>query len=140
MGKRIPLEVRFWRKVEQRGDCWIWTGAFDKVSGYGRVRIDGVTRYAHRTAYELMVGEIPGGFCLDHLCRNRVCVNPYHLDPVTPLVNTQRGNGHGRETHCPQGHPYAGENLRLYEGRRSCRACNIKRSREWREANRRVAA
>lgn len=137
MGKRIPLATRFWAKVVESGECWLWTGSTDKMSGYGRIRIDRSTKYVHRVSYELMVGDIPEGLHLDHLCRNRACVNPYHLDPVTSGVNTRRSPiTHGNETHCPAGHAYEGDNLAIYAGRRNCRTCNIARCRAFYEARR----
>lgn len=80
--------VRFERKVQRSGDgCWIWTGAKNS-RGYGQLKIDGRSRYAHRLAYEHWQGLIPEGFELDHLCRTRACVNPAHLEPVTRRART----------------------------------------------------
>ena len=80
---------------------------------------------AHRVAYELQVGPIPVGLQLDHLCRVRSCVNPAHLEPVTSAENTRRGL-RAMKTHCPQGHPYAGENLLIRPtGQRRCRTCHL---------------
>lgn len=89
---------------------------------------------AHRVVYEELVGPIPDGLMLDHLCRVRHCVNPEHLEPVTNRENVLRGEGHSakaaRATHCLKGHPYAGENLRiLSNGWRRCRACHRERER-----------
>lgn len=120
---------RFWEKVGRRSDdeCWEWSAY--KLQGYGRFGVGGSRAnggrivYAHRWAYEALVGPIPEGLTLDHLCRNRACVNPEHLEPVTPQENTRRGAI--LKTHCPQGHPYSGENL-FYgtDGSRRCRECN----------------
>ena len=85
---------------------------------------------AHRIAYELRFGPVPVGMQLDHLCGNRRCVNPTHLQCVTPRENTLRGRSlsavRARRTHCPRGHPLAGENVYRWPGRpnaRYCRAC-----------------
>lgn len=96
--------------------------------GYGQVRINGKTVYAHRLAYESEVGPIPEGLTLDHLCRNSLCVNVDHLEAVTQRVNVLRGESliakYARRTHCSQGHEYAGDNLYIHPtGARVCRTC-----------------
>ncbi|MDP9224875.1 MAG: HNH endonuclease [Actinomycetota bacterium] len=92
---------------------------------------------AHRVAYELLVGPIPEGLTLDHLCRNTSCVNPQHLEPVTVRENVLRGMGWGaknkRKTHCHRGHPFDAKNtLRIPGGTRKCRTCANQASREYR--------
>lgn len=125
---RPTVEDRFWAKVDKRGsdECWQWT-AVRSWGGYGLFNDGRAHCHAHRFAYELLVGPIPEGKQLDHLCRNRTCVNPAHLEPVTQQENIRRGDcgKHTREkTHCPQGHPYAGDNLYVTpDGRRECRQC-----------------
>lgn len=112
------------------GDCWEWTAHVGR-GGYGRFWPTGrVGAMAHRFAYELLVGPIPSGLDLDHLCKNRKCVNPEDLEPVTRRVNCQRG-GLGAvsgarmraRTHCPYRHPLDG---RTKNGWRFCRTCNAK--------------
>jgi hypothetical protein len=113
------------------GDCILWGGSTNG-KGYGCFGIDGVTIRAHRFSY-LLSGELTADKQIDHLCRNRACVNPVHLEPVTPRENTLRSPiaiaaVHAAKTHCPKGHPYAGDNLsvRKVRGRwgRYCRACD----------------
>lgn len=120
------LDERFWSRVDASGDCWEWTGARHS-GGYGHLGRDGTTHYAHRYAYEQLVGPIPSGQQLDHLCRNRVCVNPDHLEPVTRRANILRGYSpaarHARAEMCAQGHPLDG--LRA-TNKRWCRACDRK--------------
>ena len=99
------------------------------------------TMPAHRYAYEELVGPIPEGLQLDHLCRNRSCVNPDHLEPVTCRENLRRGEtlnaANLAKTHCPAGHPYAGENLSITaKGFRECIECGRTRSREFQRQKR----
>jgi endogenous inhibitor of DNA gyrase (YacG/DUF329 family) len=109
------------------GDCWIWQKRIDRL-GYGRVGVGGrPSRYAHIEAYKLVNGPIPDGLELDHLCRNRRCMRPDHLDPVTHLENMRRGKW-ATATHCKWGHEFTIENTRISIGdkgrtRRTCRAC-----------------
>lgn len=146
-----PLSQRLWEKVRVGGpdECWEWTGAIN-ASGYGRIfrGPGGGSLLAHRAAYELAKGPIPSGLELDHLCRNRACVNPAHLEAVTRRTNQVRGLGvagrNARKTHCPQGHPYDERNTILSfglraHGKRSCRTCHNRRERA-RHARKRVAA
>lgn len=123
-----PLHRRFWFRVLVTETCWLWTGPLNPKSGYGmQIQHRGRKYQAHRLAYESIVGPIPDGLQLDHLCRVRHCVNPAHLEAVTARVNTLRGNStsalNHRKTHCPQGHEYSPENT--YQGKkaRHCRAC-----------------
>lgn len=109
--------------------CWQWTGTVTD-QGYGTIWVNGKNRKAHRVTYEMFVGPIPDGLTLDHLCRNRPCVNPEHLEPVTQLINNLRGDTLGArnlaKTHCPRNHPYDAENTEWYRGHRYCRACRHK--------------
>ena len=130
---------RFWRKVDKRGDdeCWPWIGSTNP-EGYGQFSLDKKLQPAYRVAYELMVGKIPEGLTIDHLCRNPNCVNPTHMEPVTERENIMRGEGVGakaaRVTHCPQGHPYNEENTHIRpKGWRKCRPCDIQQKRDRRK-------
>lgn len=115
-------------EVDEVSGCWNWT-ASRNANGYGRLHFgaSGKMQLAHRLAYELLVGPIPDGLVLDHLCRNRSCINPDHLEPVTDRVNILRGEGWAaraaRQTHCPSGHPYDEVNTYQWRGIRYCRAC-----------------
>lgn len=81
-----------WRaKVRVEGACWLWTG-WNSGNGYGKVKVSGRAMMAHRAVWELRCEPVPDGMVLDHLCRNRACVNPAHLDPVSVRENTQRGH------------------------------------------------
>lgn len=109
--------------VTDRG-CWEWQRA-RLPRGYGRMYINGRLGYTHRIAYELLVGPIPAGHQLDHLCRNTACCNPAHLEPVTPRENTRRGLRGELPMSCKRGHPWTDENtVRRRDGRRRCRECS----------------
>jgi len=90
--------LRFWSHVDAAGDCWVWTGSKDRA-GYGRTWRSTAPFPAHRVAYELLVGPIPAGLVIDHLCRNPACVNPDHLEPVTHRVNILRGHAPSIRSH-----------------------------------------
>jgi hypothetical protein len=119
----------FWaRFVEVPSGCWEWQGSRNQL-GYGR---SGKT-YSHRVAYEKAVGLIPEGLDLDHLCRNRGCGNPSHLEPVTHYENCRRGS-QANQTHCVNGHAFDGDNLiwrfrRTGAPYRQCRQCTYDRAR-----------
>jgi len=127
-----PVADRIARHAEiQPSGCWLWTGSVTN-QGYGSFRVDGVSTTAHRAAYEALVGPVPAGLVLDHLCRNRRCCNPKHLDPVSQRENTLRspialGALNAAKTHCPKGHPYNAENTYVYRYPsttvRRCREC-----------------
>lgn len=134
---RLPTEQRFWGRVEKTDSCWNWIGAgASNPQNYGRFQpVLGDRRLvpAHVWAYEQLVGSVPSGLQLDHLCRNRHCVNPTHLEVVTCGENLLRGETlnarNAAKTHCPQGHPYDSENTLYWRGRRCCRACARQRKR-----------
>lgn len=125
-------EVRFWRFVhpEPLSGCWLWSGAISN-EGYGRFRfgVRGSKQgMAHRFAYELLVGPIPQGLQLDHLCRTPACVNPAHLEPVTGRENLLRGDTfqarNAAKTSCVHGHPFDERNTEWRPtGGRACREC-----------------
>ena len=145
--------ARFEAKVQRTGACWIWTGAIDAY-GYKKLRGDGRSIKAHRLAHELFIGAIPEGLHVDHLCHNadencaggdscqhRRCVNPAHLEAVTPQANVLRGKtvaaAAARKTHCPKGHPYDKANTVVQgDGARRCRTCRQAAERRRRGRNR----
>lgn len=123
---------RFWEKVEKTDSCWMWTATLIQ-SGYGHFRVGDRMVLAHRFAYELEVGPIPERLTLDHLCRNRACVRPSHLEPVTMLENLRRGRAgayNAEKTHCKHGHEFTPENTGNYGGKRYCRTCRRRWDRE----------
>lgn len=112
---------RFWSKVERTGTCWIWKGSITD-DGYGRFEYNYKHIKAHRFAFEITKYEIPKGLDLDHLCRNRSCVNPEHLEPVTRKENLRRGikrNQNSNKQTCNQGHAL----IKLNDKKRGCRIC-----------------
>lgn len=125
--------ARFWAKVDCSGECWRWTASRNQT-GYGTFKLGPKTMTAHVVAYEWMVGPVGDGLDLDHLCRNRACVNPSHLEPVSHRVNVLRGQSfaaiNARKTHCPRGHAYSPENTRIERcGGRRCRTCERAKKR-----------
>ncbi len=126
------FERRFMRKVSvDENGCWNWLGA-KMHNGYGQLVVADVRWAAHRYSYTELVGLIPAGLDLDHLCRNRACTNPLHLEPVTRGENLRRGmtGKHKRADVCKHGHPLSGANLYVHvtTGSRCCRACTNARA------------
>ena len=133
------LEQRFWEKVEQTDTCWLWKGANDG-HGYGDFVVDWRSnrhQKAYRFAYELANGTIPDGLVIDHLCRNRKCVRPTHLEAVTVAENNRRSAlVKASRPLCSKEHPYTPENTRVRPGRRQCLTCERERASAYREKNR----
>lgn len=132
------MSERFWSKVmpEPNSGCYLWYAGTDSC-GYGTFSVGRSKRSAHIVAWLLSGKELVDGLELDHKCRVRCCVNPDHLELVTHIENVRRGNlGKFRreKTVCPKGHPYKGENLLIYNGKRYCRICTSVRSRAWAKA------
>lgn len=141
--RATPVEIRLWSRVDRKGpeECWPWTAYLGK-DGYGMLRHNGRQQNAHRVAYELLIGPIPDGLQLDHLCRVRHCVNPAHLEPVTREENIRRGILHERrgaheraKTHCRQGHEFTPESIvNRSRGGRDCKVCHRLREERKRRA------
>lgn len=128
--QRLPNIIRFWFYVDNISSaCWIWKGG-KGAGGYGMFRVKNKKVMAHRFSYELILGKpINKGLTLDHLCKNRLCVNPTHLEQVTLKDNILRGNSpqaiNARKNHCIRGHPLYGNNLYLTKsGGRCCKQCS----------------
>lgn len=125
--------------VNPKTQCWEWQRAKDK-DGYGKLRVNGVAVYAHRYYYEQKYGPIPEGLTIDHLCRNRACVNPEHMECVDIRENILRGQGHAainaRKTHCIRRHPFDESNTYITKaGSRECRKCHKERMKKRRKGS-----
>lgn len=124
------IKDRLWRLSGHWDDCWEWLGS--RTRGYGMATVNGKQTLAHRAAYEAFIGPIPDGLVLDHLCGNRGCINPEHLEPVTHQVNIQRGfDARPERSECSKGHPLDESNTYITpDGYRRCRYCRTDWSRQ----------
>jgi len=125
----MDLPNKIGERIEKRDDgCWIWMGATNP-RGYGNIGYQGKSYKAHRFIYERLVGQIPDGLTLDHLCRVPLCVNPEHLEPCTMRENIRRGSK-ANLTHCQNGHEFTDENTVIKSnGTRRCRICANERQK-----------
>lgn len=137
--RAAPPEERFWNFVEliPFHSCWEWVGCKNKW-GYGAFNPGPKSKIgtqAHRFSYTRFKGEIPIGLVLDHLCKNRACVNPEHLQPVSQRENVLRSDSIiGKPvTKCNRGHEYNKKTTYLYRGCKHCKICKVLRLREWRK-------
>ncbi len=140
---RVSLRARLqaFAIIDSASECWHFSGALNN-NGYGVIGVGRRVMYAHRAAYEVLVGPIPEGLTIDHLCRNRACINPTHLEPVTFRENVRRAAALKAE--CPRGHAYDDANTYVTPaGRRDCRACgreDKRRAKRVRNADQQVSA
>jgi hypothetical protein len=137
---RRPLVDRFWEKVNKTDTCWIWT-ACKTAAGYGYFAIGhSGPQYAHRLAYQLANPISLKGLQLHHICKNRACVNPSHLEVTDNLSHPDGAAGVNRQkTHCKHGHELSGNNLYVKSnGSRECIACINRRAAEYQTRKRHV--
>ena len=126
----IPREVLFWFKVNKTDSCWLWIGA-KTSTGYGGF-FDGTrTISSHIFSYESLVGPVPSGKVLDHVCETPLCVNPAHLEPVTHGENIKRHFVRNPRTKCEQGHSLSDGNIVIRKGYKTCLACERKYQKEY---------
>jgi hypothetical protein len=123
-------------EVDLGHDTPCWVTPYCRSDGYATVRVDGRMQKAHRVVYERVIGPIPDGLVIDHLCRVRECINPRHLEPVTRRTNSLRGEGptaiNAKAESCAKGHPFTPENtIRRSDGGRRCRVCNLVHQRNY---------
>ena len=132
---RVDFDTAFWAKVKKTADCWIWIGGVTSKK-YGSLH----NVIAHRYAYEQAKGKIPDGLTIDHLCKQKLCVNPDHLEAVTRWENVRRGNtitgNNERKQFCVNGHAFTEENTYRYHGHRMCKTCLAIRDREYKARHR----
>jgi hypothetical protein len=118
--------------------CWEWKGGLDQ-HGYGAVSWGNKMHRTHRVFYMSLIRGIPEGLVIDHLCRNRKCCNPFHMEPVTLGENVKRGEAGLKKrmrTHCTRGHEYTKENVSIdKEGYGRCLPCHRELSKKWKERN-----
>lgn len=132
------MQERFWPKVSKGNGCWIWLGVKQSKDGYGCFRIGATMMLAHRVSYEMVVGSIAEGLTLDHLCGNKSCVRPSHLEQVTAEENTRRYfASRPKPTHCGRGHSLEGSTVDK-RGIVHCRQCNNLATARYREKRRRA--
>lgn len=129
MAQVNEIEDVLLKAPEQPNGCWEWKGATTNT-GYGKVTVNYKTWLAHRYVYEYVNGEIPKHLELDHLCCNKLCINPEHLEAVTQKENMRRR--YANQTHCKHGHPLSGDNLYIDpRNKRGCKTCRRLAVRRW---------